>query len=156
MSHLKYFRIDERLIHGQILQKWLKYIGCSNILVIDDETAKDLIIQSVLEMTLPGNMNVLFLNVLDGVAQLSKMQEDCFVLMKDLETLQQVFEQGMDIVQVNICRLPYFPGKKKIYKNIFVSDAEETILKEFMKQKIDVYIQMVPDNEKIYAADLLK
>ena len=48
MSHLKYFRIDERLIHGQILQKWLKYIGCSNILVIDDETAKDPIIQSVL------------------------------------------------------------------------------------------------------------
>lgn len=156
MSHIRYFRIDERLIHGQILQKWLKFTGCSHILVIDDETAKDPIIQSVLEMTLPGNMNVLFLNVLDGVTQLSKMQEDCFVLMKNLETLQQVFEQGADIEQVNICRLPYFPGKKKIYHNLFISDEEEMILKKLMKQKIDVYIQMVPDAEKIYAVDLLK
>lgn len=156
MSHLKYFRIDERLIHGQILQKWLKYMECNNILVIDDELAKDPIIQSVLGMTLSKKVSVQFLNVLDGASRLSQIDKNCFVLMKNLETLQQVFKQGIEIAQVNICRLPYFSGKKKIYQNIYVSDKEEEILRNFIQGNIDVYIQMVPDDEKIHVVDLLK
>lgn len=156
MSYLKYFRIDERLIHGQILQKWLKYTECRDILVIDDELAKDPIIQSVLGMTLSKKVVVQFLNILDGVSRLSQIDKNCFVLMKNLETLQQVFKQGIEINQVNICRLPYYPGKKKIYQNIYISDKEEEILREFIQENIDAYIQMVPDDEKIHVVDLLE
>lgn len=46
-------------------------------------------------------------------------------------------------------------GKKKIFQNIFISSEEEEILYKMLSKKIDVYVQMVPDNDVIQMADLL-
>lgn len=34
-------RIDDRLIHGQVMTSWLNYTGANRIIIIDDETAND-------------------------------------------------------------------------------------------------------------------
>ena len=40
MENLKLTRIDFRLIHGQVMTRWVKKYGITNIVVIDDKSAK--------------------------------------------------------------------------------------------------------------------
>lgn len=151
----KYIRIDERLIHGQILQKWLEYTGCSRIYVINDDVAKDPITQSVLMMTIPDPVHVEFLNEEAGGERIEQEGEEALVLLKSLETLWRLYSRGIAMERVNVCRLPYMAGKKKIYQNLFISDTEEDILKNMIRDGVDIYVQTVPDNDEVHMKDLL-
>ena len=41
MKNVVLTRIDDRLIHGQVVTGWVKKTECSRILVVDDQVAKD-------------------------------------------------------------------------------------------------------------------
>ncbi|RKM63506.1 PTS mannose/fructose/sorbose transporter subunit IIB, partial [Clostridioides difficile] len=43
MSLVTYCRCDDRLIHGQVIYKWVKHLGVKKIVVVDDETTNDVI-----------------------------------------------------------------------------------------------------------------
>lgn len=42
-------RIDDRLIHGQVMTSWLNYTSANKIMIIDDEVANDAFMKSVLK-----------------------------------------------------------------------------------------------------------
>lgn len=151
----KYIRIDERLIHGQILQKWVEYIRCKTIYVINDEVARDPITQSVLMMTIPESVHVEFLDEWTGAERIGDREESVLVLLKSLESLWRLYSRGVAMERVNVCRLPYMTGKKMIYQNLFISDIEEDILRNMLRDGIDVFVQTVPDNDEVHMRDLL-
>lgn len=52
------FRIDDRLIHGQIITAWLAYADAKQIVVADDKAAKDSFQQTLLKMATPDNVQL--------------------------------------------------------------------------------------------------
>lgn len=63
MSTVSLLRIDDRLIHGQVMTGWVKHINATKIIIIDDELVHDDFMISVLEMAVPNHMtlNILML-----------------------------------------------------------------------------------------------
>lgn len=51
-------RIDDRLIHGQVMTSWLNYTGANKIMVIDDGVAEDPFMKSVLKTCVPANVKL--------------------------------------------------------------------------------------------------
>ena len=51
-------RIDDRLIHGQIVQGWLKVIQVDKILLVSDEVASDKMQQILLSMAMPSTVKL--------------------------------------------------------------------------------------------------
>ena len=49
-------RIDDRLIHGQVMTSWLNYTGAGKIVVIDDATAKDSFLSMIIKTLVPANI----------------------------------------------------------------------------------------------------
>ena len=72
-----------------------------------------------------------------------------FVLIKNLDTANRMREEGIDIKQLIIGRIPTGIGKKKISKNVYINKKEFLLIDEFIKKNINVSIQMVPDEEEI-------
>ena len=54
---IKLFRIDERLIHGQIAIKWSRHTGVDSIVVANDHAAENVMIQKSLKMAPPWIRN---------------------------------------------------------------------------------------------------
>lgn len=46
-------RIDDRLIHGQVMTSWLNYTSATKIMVVDDRSAQDPFLKTVLKMQFP-------------------------------------------------------------------------------------------------------
>ena len=58
MSGIVLFRIDERLVHGQVVTAWLGHSQAEEIFVLDDATAQDGLLRSVVKMAVPSHIDV--------------------------------------------------------------------------------------------------
>lgn len=65
------FRIDERLIHGQVIATWLKSLGVTHLIVANDEVAKDAQRKTTLKIVLPKEVKCLIESI-DNVVRVLK------------------------------------------------------------------------------------
>lgn len=65
------FRIDERLIHGQIIATWLKSLNVSHLIVANNDAANNPMQQKMLKLAVPSSVKCLIKGV-DDVARILK------------------------------------------------------------------------------------
>lgn len=61
-------RVDNRLVHGQILEAWVPFINAACIMVVNDEVANDFFRETVIRMAVPREVGV----IISGVAEFSE------------------------------------------------------------------------------------
>ena len=94
------FRVDDRLIHGQVVVGWTRRAGVTTILVADDKTASDRIQCSLYRMATPAGVKADFCT-LDAAAEKltngSLDNEVVMVLFKDPQSVLGLIERGVEI-----------------------------------------------------------
>lgn len=141
-------RIDNRLIHGQIVGNWAGTVGANLIVVCDDLVANSEVEQSVMRMAASTlGFDSRFFTVqktIDVIANASSNQK-ILLVCRTPETLRKLIEGGVDIKKVNIGNLHFAPGKKQIGNKAYVSEQEEKDL-DFIKKNVDeIFVQDTPD-----------
>ncbi|GMG95343.1 PTS system mannose/fructose/N-acetylgalactosamine-transporter subunit IIB [Tepidimicrobium xylanilyticum] len=156
MVNIIMVRVDERLVHGQITIKWVAAKKVNKIVIVDDETASDLLMKKVLRMTLPKSIELNIYGLDEGANFLvtTDSEDSAIVLVKNLWVAKELYERGVDIKEVNIGRLPSGIGKKKIHTNVFLSEEDIDIIGSFKNQGVSVFIQLVPDSTPINVHEL--
>lgn len=71
--NINVFRIDDRLIHGQIVTKWIKEANAKMIIVADDKAAADKTQQMILKFAVPSGIK---LEILNKEAAVNRVRED--------------------------------------------------------------------------------
>ena len=66
---LRLVRIDDRLIHGQVVAGWLRALGARRIVIVDDATAGDEFLREVLTLAAPQGVPVEVLDLAGGAAR---------------------------------------------------------------------------------------
>ena len=75
MENLVLTRIDDRLIHGQVMTAWIKQKNAVQVVVADDEVAEDEFMINVLEMAVPDEIAIGIFNRDDAVEWVQKRGE---------------------------------------------------------------------------------
>ncbi len=151
-------RVDERLLHGQILIKWLEAKNSNHVIIIDDEVSNNPILKNILELSTPQNIIVEIYNLKKGAEILknnNELNSPPIILVKNLQTVRYLYEKGVKINEIIIGRMPSGVGKKKIYSNVFISDADIETINYFRREKIPIIIQIVPDSDPTSIYDLI-
>ena len=154
---LKYemIRVDDRLLHGQVLMKWIKLLKVKRVEVLSDALASDPILKTLLEKTIPDEILLKIWSVDEGTNGIYEQEGTTLLLVPDVDTLFKLYENGIQLKRVSISRLPCEMGKEKIYDHVFVSGEERKKLGILLNHGIDLRIQMVPDSDAIYLKDVL-
>lgn len=145
-------RVDERLVHGQVIASWSKYLEIKRIIIIDDQLASDSFMTQVLSMAAPAGITVEILTVEKAAEKIEKdlaYGEKTMLLFKSLKYALTLTELGVDIQELNIGNIGAGPSRKAISKNVFVSSAEVEIVKQLMEKGVFVYLQMVYSEAKV-------
>ena len=144
-------RIDNRLIHGQVVCNWAGTVGANLIVVVDDETANSETEKNIMKLAASSlGFDSRFFTVQHTIDVIAKASADQKILLvcKTPETLRKLIEGGVEIKKVNIGNMHFSEGKKKISDKVYVNDKEMDDLK-FIKSKVDeIYIQDTPDFKK--------
>ena len=105
-------RIDNRLIHGQIIETWLPYTGAKNVIVANDELANDVLQQEIMSLAIPQTVTSFFVNVeglADEVKQLSSYKDttEILVLFSNCSDAKRAFDSGFGFEVLNIGNVHY-------------------------------------------------
>lgn len=149
MQNLVLTRIDDRLIHGQVMTKWLKETEAQNVLIIDDATAKNDFMINVFEQAIPEDVGIGVFNKEDGVKFLSQpLEAPTLILVKVPETVEYLIDHGIDIKDVDLGGMGAKEGRTTLYQYISTSPEEDKCFKRLIDKGVNVYVQIVPQNEK--------
>ena len=144
-------RIDNRLIHGQIVCLWAGAVGANLIVVAHDETAENQIEQSVMRMAASSlGYDTRFFTVQKTIDIIDKASSDQKILLicQNPHDLRRIIEGGVEIKEVDIGNLYYDKGDKKLSDKVAVSEEELKDL-NYIKKHVDrIYIQDTPDSLK--------
>lgn len=158
MKNIALVRIDDRLIHGQVMTQWVKSKYFNTILIVDDATAKDDFLSMVATMAVPKEFKGLVYTVDDATKYLMEAGKDevVLVLVKFVKTIKQLVENGVPIPELNVGGIGMRPGRTTIYRNIAINDEENAIFKELISNGMKVTVQIVPNDAATDIEKLLK
>ncbi|MCI1997332.1 MAG: PTS N-acetylgalactosamine transporter subunit IIB [Olsenella sp.] len=140
-------RIDNRLIHGQVGVTWTRTLGANLIVVADDETASDKVVQEIMSMTLQtSGVGVRFWTVDKTISTIHKAapRQKIFIVVKTPHQARQLVEGGVPIHELNVGNMHFSEGKRTITKKVYVDDSDLADFKAIEEAGVDVYIQDVP------------
>ena len=140
-------RVDERLVHGQVIASWTKIHAIKSILVIDDQLARDSFMSTVLSMAAPSGVKVELITVAQAADRIAGegMEEgvNTMLLFKSPKYALELVEQGVALRELNIGNMGAGPARKAISRNVYATTAEVEMFKTMLAKGVDVYLQMV-------------
>lgn len=140
-------RIDNRLIHGQVGVTWTRTLGANVIVVVDDDTAANRMIQEVMAMTAEtSGASVRFWTTGKTIATIHKAssRQKIFLVCRTPRTVRELIEGGVPIHKVNVGNMHFSEGKRAISKKVYVDDEDIADLRAIRDAGVDLYIQDVP------------
>ena len=149
---MNWVRIDNRLVHGQVIEAWVPYLGAKSIVVVNDELAEDDLRQEIIRLAVPANVELLFTTVekiakfLDQCSRSKRQRGGILVLFATCGDLQRALQNGFSLTTVNIGNLHYSPGKQQLCAHVALSNEDIGCLKAFSNRGIQLDFRCVPND----------
>ncbi len=142
-------RVDNRLLHGQILEAWVPRLGVRRVVVVDDEAAASPLAREAMALALPPDLpvEVLPLQQVDW-ASLAAGDERVLVLFREVATLARAARQGLTPTlggrRVNLGNVHYTPGRRPVTPSVFLSGEELAELETLSRAGFEIEARAIP------------
>ncbi|MBY4797061.1 PTS sugar transporter subunit IIB [Collinsella sp. AGMB00827] len=156
-SNLIFSRIDDRLIHGQVMTAWLHAYGnVTHVLIVDDDVSTDPFMVQMFSLLVPPKISIEILSVADALAKFKAgLDKPTMLLVKTPATIARLVEGGVEIDTLNIGGMGKTADRTKFFQNISASSEEREILKKLLQEGMHIEIQIVPAQKCVDVSSLL-
>ena len=145
MADIKMVRIDYRLIHGQVVAKWLKVSPVRRIVLVDDVLGSDEFMSDIYKMAVPKGTAVDIVTVNKAKSVLDKTNDTVFLIFKDLDSCCRTIRKGVQISSLNVGAVPNEDGKNLITSGVAISAGELEKLEELNAEGVEITVQPIPE-----------
>lgn len=149
---LALFRIDDRLIHGQVVVGWGQPLNVSFIVLVDDEVKGSEWEQDLYRMGVPPHIEVIFASVAEAVDRLAEWEGDGRVgilLVGDLDTAEALVTGSDRVRRLNIGGIHHRAGRSERLRYVYLTDDEAARLKRLAGRGVEITAQDVPSARSI-------
>ena len=154
------YRVDERLIHGQIVVAWGNELHPDEIVVVDDDLAQSTWEQELYAMGLPDDLSTRFESVADARDHLPDWRGSkarVVVLTRDVATMRRLASEGsMRGDEVNIGGIHYAPGREAVLPYDYLSRAEMNEMDALQNEGVRVSARDLPGSRRVDLKDMIK
>jgi mannose/fructose/N-acetylgalactosamine-specific phosphotransferase system component IIB len=152
-------RVDNRLVHGQVLEAWLPALDAHGILVADDEAAGNVLARSAMALAIPPGVNFEVLRV-EAAAGLLRpggkgpQAPRTLVLLRDVRDAVALSEAGVPVPQLNLGNVHFGRGRKQVSPSVFLDAGELAALEKLSRAGTQVEVRAVPSEPPLRLPDL--
>jgi PTS system mannose-specific IIB component/fructoselysine and glucoselysine-specific PTS system IIB component len=154
------YRVDERLIHGQVVIGWGSQINPQRYLVVDDKLAVSEWEQELYRLSLPDGVVARFVSTTDAKKLIPAWQEESprsVLLTRDIQTMLELAELGLlGGTAVNVGGIHHAPGRTQVRSYLYLDDEDRKRLQRMEKLGVTVTARDLPDSVRVPLAALLK
>lgn len=152
-------RIDERLIHGQVVIGWGHELRPDRYVLVDDDLSASAWEQDLYRLG-AVDADVAFVDVEEARRRLQEWREDprrSIVLTRDIPTMKRLARGGLlQGEKVNLGGIHHGPGRTEVLRYLHLTDEDLEDLEAIAEEGADVSARELPDAPKVGLATLLK
>lgn len=145
-----HFRVDDRLIHGQVAVMCTNAYRINRIMVIDDKASLDDFAKKTLKLSVPQGVALSVLPVKKASERINEGIYDnqrVYIVVKNIDTLYRLLmDYPISIEEVNLGNQTYHDGYIKIRSTISFNKKEIEQLKEISKKGVRLIYQLIPQH----------
>ncbi len=153
-------RIDDRLVHAQVIEGWLKEVGANHIVVVSDEIANDEIQKAMYSFSIPYGIKISCLSVKDSISKLPDLIKDSsdklMILMPSLKEAILLLEGGIKFESINVGGLHPREGKKFYTPTISLNDKDIEFADRLRKAGTKLETRVLPMHPKKDLFEVIK
>lgn len=156
---LEVVRVDDRLIHGQVVSGWIRSNSIEVIVIVDNKIANDKIQQSILKLATPPGIKLYslteekFLSVYNkGILENYRTM----LIFADILAVKRLVENNFKIKNLNIGGIRMKPGRTNYTKAVSLNEEEKSAVIEFNEKGINLDLRLVPSDSNIDIIKLFK
>ncbi|MCD8089523.1 MAG: PTS sugar transporter subunit IIB [Clostridiales bacterium] len=159
MAEIVLCRIDSRLIHGQVMTKWINQSQANKIVVVSDELAADEFMLQIYLLSAPAGVKVECYSIADTI---KKWSENKFgngrvlLLLPNLKSMKEIYDKGVEVSQIQVGGLGGAPNRKVVFQNITLDDPDVEILEHLKNKGVNIIFQTIPEDTPMKFEDILK
>jgi PTS system mannose-specific IIB component/fructoselysine and glucoselysine-specific PTS system IIB component len=154
------YRVDERLIHGQVVIGWGSQLQPNRYLVVDDALAQAEWEQDLYRLAVGNGSAVSFHSVDDARTRLAGWRESddrSVLLTRDLDTMLRLAQGGLlEGKAVNLGGIHHAQGRSRVRSYLYLDDADRGRVRALEQEGVDVTGRDLPGSLKVSLHDLLE
>jgi D-glucosaminate PTS system EIIB component len=152
-------RLDDRLIHGQVVVGWGQPLNAAFIVLVDDEVRGSEWEQDLYRMGVPANMEVVFASIGEAERRLPEWEADDrpgILLTGDIDTMAAVVAAAAGrIRRVNVGGVHHRAGRTERLRYVYLTEEEATKLRRLASNGVEVSAQDVPTARAVPIGEFL-
>jgi len=146
------FRVDDRLIHGQVVLGWGAALKPDRIILADDAVASSEWERDLYAAAAPPEIKVSILSLTEAAAQLKAGifdGEKVILLVKHPANVLALMDLGLPVGEVNVGGVHYREGREKLLENVFLDPGERGIMRELVKRGVTLDGRALPSSAPV-------
>lgn len=151
-------RIDDRLIHGQVVAYWSNSLKLTRIMVANDDVAVDDMRKSVLRMAVPAGIKSSIIPVERAAKQILEGKyagQRVFLIVDSPADILRLIDLGLPIKKFNVGNMGGKDNTKPIKKYVNVTDEQEQQFRDLLAKGVEITTQLVPQDAVTHLTDFL-
>lgn len=142
-------RIDDRLIHGQVVLGWTRVIKPDRIITANDRIAESTLERKFYAASVPPQIKVSFLTIEETAVDLLNnlfQSESLLLLIESVPDVYALVKKGVQLDEINVGGLHYREGTEELLPYVFLSVEDRRLLRELVKDGVTLRAQDIPGN----------
>jgi mannose/fructose/N-acetylgalactosamine-specific phosphotransferase system component IIB len=146
------FRVDDRLIHGQVVLGWGTALKPDRIILVDDAVAANEWERNLYASAAPAEIKVSILALTEAAAQLKAGvfdAEKVILLVKHPGNVLALMDLGLPVTEVNVGGIHYREGREKVLENVYLDAGERGVMRELVKRGVTLDGRALPSSKAV-------
>lgn len=155
MGKLNMVRVDYRMVHGQIVAKWIKFRPVDRLILADDSLVDDSFMGDIYRMAVPDR-EVDIVKLGDVQTAINRKNDTVLLIFKDVASAYTVYKNGLQLPELNVGAVQNSAQRKAIVQGVALSVEEYEKLSEMKAEGVNVFLQPIPENDPVSLGSIEK
>ena len=155
MGKLKMVRVDYRMVHGQIVAKWIKFRPVDRLILADDSLVDDPFMGDIYRMAVPDR-EVDIVKLGDIQTAIDRKDDTVLLIFKDVASAYTVYKNGLQLPELNVGAAQNSAQRKSVVQGVALSAEEYEKLCEMKAEGVNVFLQPIPENDPVSLGSIEK
>lgn len=145
-------RIDDRLVHGQVVEGWLRSLRLNHVVVASDVVAADDTQMALYMLAVPQGVTLDCLPVEEAAREWSQNRwgsDKVLILASSPKDVLRLAEAGAPLKSVNVGGLHFREGRIQVLKAISLDDEDVAALRGLSQKGIELEARPLPLDEPV-------
>ena len=148
----EFIRIDDRLIHGQVVLGWVNYLHTKQLILCDDSVANSDWESELYLSIIPDELKAKVMSVNDTAEYTINHPDEIkesIILVNSPSTVEALLEKKVEMHNVNVGGIHYQDGKEKFLSYLYLDSGDIASFNRCFHKGVHFECQDVPEGKKI-------